>query len=418
MKLRTLIVAAGMFAFAAPVFAQSDPPGTVILKLSNRNTSERSFSPADFSDEAIVMTRENNLSSENGGWEFALFGSVRGLAYIQRIPENGWTHTIALKPETGYVARIQQGYTRWDNKIEPNYVYVGIYCDSWRTEAGDGGIMGATLKYICPFNPVAAPVDERIFVSGSVSHSGLARWYIEEADINGNGLIENSEMREVRTLGRNFYGMAELPDYLEGLWRFENLEELYLSDSHFCLGKELRVQHDKLRKITLDYHEELEYIDLSGCPNLETVYIMHCALKDIDLPSSVVDLDLAGNDIVRIDLRGLPRLKRLVIWENELEVLIVNDLKELEILACQRNGLRALDLSGNPRLQRLYCYDNPMVALDISANPSITILSVARNGQQNSLQRLYIPAGKTKRDYKGSESGELSWLSEIEVINK
>ena len=59
-----------------------------------------------------------------------------------------------------------------------------------------------------------------------------------------------------------------------------------------------------------------------------------------------------------------------------------------------------------------------MVALDTSANPPITILSVARNGQQNSLQRLYIPAGKTKRDYKGSESGELSWLSEIEVINK
>lgn len=165
--------------------------------------------------------------------------------------------------------------------------------------------MGATLKYICPFNPVAAPVDERIFVSGSISHPGLARWYIEEADINGNGLIENSEMREVRTLGRNFYGRAELPDYLEGLWRFENLEELYLSDSHFCPGKELRVQHD-----------------------------------------------------------------------------------------------------------------NPMVALVISANPSITILSVARNGLQNSLQRLYIPAGKTKRDYKGSESGELSWLSGIEVINK
>lgn len=100
MKLRTLIVAAGMFAFAAPVFAQSDPPGTVMLKLSNRNTSERPFSPADFSDEAIVMTRENNLSSENGGWKFALFGSVRGLAYIRRIPESGWTNTIALKPET------------------------------------------------------------------------------------------------------------------------------------------------------------------------------------------------------------------------------------------------------------------------------------------------------------------------------
>lgn len=414
-----MALAASLLCAAVCLSAQDDPSGTVILKLSNRFAGENSFCPADFTDEAIVMTRENNLSSENGGWEFALFGPVNGLAYIQRIPESGWASRIALKPETGYVARIQKGFTNWDNMVEPNYVYVGIYCVGWRTAAGDdGGIIGANLKYVCPFRPEVAPVGDRIFSNGSVSHSGLARWYIEEADANRNGVIENSEMREVKTLGRDFYGRLDLPDYLEGLWRFENLEELYISNVHFTLGKELRVTHDKLKKITLDCHEDLEYIDLSGCPSLETVYIMHCALKSVDLPSSVVDLDLAGNKIGSLDLCALPHLKRLVIWENELETLDVGCLPELEILACQSNRLQTLDLSGNPGLKQLYCENNLIEELDISDHPSIVVLSVARNGQQNSLRRLYIPSGKTKRDYKSSESGPLSWFSGVEVINK
>ena len=414
-----MALASSLLCAAVCLSAQDDPSGTVILKLSNRYAGENSFIPADFTDEAIVMTRENNLSSENGGWEFALFGPVNGLSYIQRIPENGWTSMIALKPETGYVARIQKGFTNWDNMVEPNYVYVGIYCVGWRTAAGDdGGIIGANLKYVCPFRPEVAPVSDRIFSNGSVSHSGLALWYIEEADADRNGVIENSEMQEVKTLGRNFPGRVDLPDYLEGLWRFENLEELYISDGNFTLGKELRVTHDKLKKITLDYHGDLEYIDLSGCPNLETVYVMHCALKSVELPSSVVDLDLAGNNIVRLDLCGLPHLKRLVIRDNELETLDVGCLPELEILACQNNRLQTLDLSANPGLTQLYCENNLIEELDISGNASIVVLSVARNGQQNSLHRLYIPPGKTKREYRSSESGPLSWFSGVEVINK
>ena len=149
-----MALAASLLCAAVCLSAQDDPSGTVILKLSNRFAGENSFCPADFTDEAIVMTRENNLSSENGGWEFALFGPVNGLAYIQRIPESGWASRIALKPETGYVARIQKGFTNWDNMVEPNYVYVGIYCVGWRTAAGDdGGIIGANLKYVCPFRP-------------------------------------------------------------------------------------------------------------------------------------------------------------------------------------------------------------------------------------------------------------------------
>lgn len=393
-----------------------DLEGTVMVRLSDRIAGETSFYSSEFPNDPISLTRTHNLISYSKKWEFAAFGKVNGIAFIQGIPETGWTHEIALKPKMGYIGRIQQG--TWDNGV-PHYTYIAIYCDSWLLRVDDNAIIGAEIKYVCPFSPEIKAVNTSIFEHSTVYNSKLATWYLWEADTNKNGKIDRNEKLAVTRLGfKGSYGeMIDVSNGLEGLYEFQNLAELMLSEYNFKLGKDLTIVHSNLKKLTLSW-TKVEHLDLSGCTALESIFIDHCDLKSIILPESIVDINIANNCLQSIDLCNYANIKRLVIFNNDLTTLDVSCLPKLEVLSCENNNLTILDVSKNQQLIKLYCSDNQIQRLDISANPSIEILSVARSGHENSVRKLYIPTGKTKRDYKGSESGELSWFAGIEVINK
>lgn len=394
-----------------------DPEGTVAVRLSDRIDNETSFSPSAFPDDPIRLTQTHNLVSDSGKWEFAVFGKVNGLAFIQDIPESGWSSEVAVEPKTGYVCRIQKGL--WDNGV-PYYVYMAVYCDSWVLRVGDKGIIGAELKYICPFSPEVKAVGSSILDLSSVYNLELATWYLWEADTNHDGRIDRNEKLAVTRLGfKGTYGRGiDISKGLECLYEFSNLTELRLDEYQFKLGKKLTIAHGNLKKLTLSY-TKVDHLDLSGCTALESIFIDHCDLKSIILPKSIVDIDVANNCLQNIDnLCDLRNVRRLVIYDNNLTAIDVSCLPDLEILSCGNNNLSVLDVSKNRRLKSLYCIGNKIQELDISANPYIEILSVAQSGKDNSIKKLYIPVGKVKRDYKGSESGKLSWFAGIEVVNK
>jgi hypothetical protein len=100
-------------------------------------------------------------------------------------------------------------------------------------------------------------------------------------------------------------------------------------------------------------------------------------LVEIDLPASIVEVNLSGNGIKHIDFKELINLKELDIGKNQFSTLY--DLpKGLEILYCNNNQLKNIDLDGVENLKVLHCSNNP--SLTIAHFPdTITDLKMENN---------------------------------------
>jgi len=84
----------------------------------------------------------------NSNWLYASVGQVGGLGNVTKIPDSGWTTTLAVTPGNGYVAAC------WgrNNSDEAMITFARIYVDNWTTAAGSSGIIGVEIKYQYPFN--------------------------------------------------------------------------------------------------------------------------------------------------------------------------------------------------------------------------------------------------------------------------
>jgi tetratricopeptide (TPR) repeat protein len=83
----------------------------------------------------------------------------------------------------------------------------------------------------------------------------------------------------------------------------------------------------------------------------------------IDLPISIVELNVSGNGIKQVELVNFVNLKELNISKNQITNL--TDLpKSLEILKCQNNNLKLLDLEGLTELKVLHCSNNPLLVIE------------------------------------------------------
>lgn len=122
-----------------------DPDNTITVNLANDGKSLQIGSGCPLQ---IAINNSNNLY----GWytmvKLVDIGEVAGLGNITEIPSSGWTSEVALMPGHGYVARYYQPYP--NSTYPTGEQYARIYVVSY-LESTSGGIMGALIKYQCPF---------------------------------------------------------------------------------------------------------------------------------------------------------------------------------------------------------------------------------------------------------------------------
>ncbi len=119
-----------------------DPDNTITVNLTNDDD------PLDIGKNyyfGIAINRSNNLRGTSFV-ELVDVGEVAGLGNITEIPSSGWKSEVALMPGHGYVAK----YIR---NAGAEQEYARIYVVSY-LESTSGGIMGAQIKYQCPFEMV------------------------------------------------------------------------------------------------------------------------------------------------------------------------------------------------------------------------------------------------------------------------
>ncbi|MDY6121948.1 MAG: hypothetical protein SPI72_02565 [Porphyromonas sp.] len=147
---------------------------------------------------------------------------------------------------------------------------------------------------------------------------------------------------------------------------------------------------------------ELQRIDLSACANLRYAYMMNNQIdilvvgqlraleefnvsfnkiNSVDLRplASLKSFSCDRNMVEDLDLSGNPLLENLYCKKNKIKSLDLSKQSKLTELSCEGNKIERLDLSHAPNLRTLYAKDNVMTSVDLSANRSLEEINLSSN---------------------------------------
>ncbi|MGM9742512.1 MAG: hypothetical protein ACI3ZC_05590 [Candidatus Cryptobacteroides sp.] len=117
-----------------------------------------------------------------------------------------------------------------------------------------------------------------------------------------------------------------------------------------------------LHSLTADgsvWKGQLTSIALNFNGRLEKLSCRYNHISSFLLPSSLLELDLRFNDMVKPDFRDVPHLRKLDCFGNNITELDLSPLTELEELVCGMNSFSTLDVSVCPFLSYLDVGDSP-----------------------------------------------------------
>lgn len=134
----------------------ADPEGTVTVNIRNGYGSYAElqgvlwFAPDDICRLYIDDVNNFELNWGRGavGAAIVSVGEVGGLAAIKSRPTTGWKEKLAVIPGNGYIVENYGGKAQ-GGKVARARIYVVDY-----VKDGSGKIIGATIKYQSPFEPI------------------------------------------------------------------------------------------------------------------------------------------------------------------------------------------------------------------------------------------------------------------------
>ena len=255
-------------------------------------------------------------------------------------------------------------------------------------------------------------------------------------DLNGDGIIQESEAKEVVQLdvsGRDI-------ERLEGLSFFDELVDFDCSYNSIdyvdlSMNRKLRrliCKSNRLQDIDLTYLLDLQILECNGnrlktlvcssskltylncssnnlnnleignCPDLTFLYCRSNELSDLDLENNInlfeIDcefnyletldvgdkvflsgLSCASNRLETLRLENNVALTKIRCFDNQLSVLNLNACTRLEELHCANNNIELLDLTNLIFLSQLYCGINVLSDLDLNGNPNLSVLYCNEN---------------------------------------
>ena len=238
-----------------------------------------------------------------------------------------------------------------------------------------------------------------------------------QQDTNGDGYLSREEALACKSLDLNNTSIRTF----EGLQYFTNLEDLsiymeYLGDF------DLNSISSHLKTLMAGYYngafapvmpalKSLELIkgapspiDLSGCPELETL-ACSCPVGSFELNASekLKVLKLTG-DFDDLDLSAFRALEQLTLshpdggeW-HEVKVLLRDNPALLKI-ECPLSRISVLDVSGCVNLEYLDCCYNPLEELDVSMCPKLRYLDISLMSYIEYM-KLYLKEGQQITDMR------------------
>ena len=112
----------------------------------------------------------------------------------------------------------------------------------------------------------------------------------------------------------------------------------------------------------------LQTLDLSGCPNLETLECSKAKLTELNITKleKITSIKCNDNQLTNLNLSQKSVLKYLDCSNNKLSTIDLSDCSSLQELTCSYNMLTELNVDNCKDIKYLYCADNQIRVLDIS----------------------------------------------------
>lgn len=117
---------------------------------------------------------------------------------------------------------------------------------------------------------------------------------------------------------------------------------------------------NQMTQLIANDNRQLAKVNVTGCTELQKMYLNGCALTDIDISSC-------------------EKLATFFCYENKLKTLDVSKNTKMYWLDCGTNLLSEINVSNCPLLQVLYCSKNQISALDFSKCPKMIEVLCAEN---------------------------------------
>ncbi len=200
-----------------------------------------------------------------------------------------------------------------------------------------------------------------------------------DADTNNDGEIQLSEAQSVVSLNLSSEDIMDMT----GIESFVNLEVLDCSNNFFnaidltTLNalRILDISGNLLVELDIDFNLNLEELDCSF--NAITAL-------NINLNLDLERLNCASNNITSIDVSTHPSLTALVCDNMfSLNTLNVSQCPNLNTVNCEFSSISNLNASSNPNLEFLYCFSNNINALNINQTPALKVLHCYDNNISN-----------------------------------
>ena len=237
------------------------------------------------------------------------------------------------------------------------------------------------------------------FIGIATMHTAKAQTYDPHAVQVINNLIANNGLQATpdapETWGDFAFWNDETPKQI--LWLHLEKRNLF--------GNVLFAELTALRGLFLD-NNAITKIDITGCPQLTSLYCTFNLLTELDLTNctQLKRLKCEYNKLTKINLTNCTQLLSLSCDNNDLTELDLTDCTQLEFLYCAMNKLTKLDAtyctqlkSGVachyneltelyvPNMRSLSCYDNKLTELDLSRVTDLSIESFYAHNQNVSL---------------------------------
>ena len=259
------------------------------------------------------------------------------------IVEAGQTVYFSFQPFSGY----KFNGIRYKNLSSDDVTELpdGIYSFIMPDFTGDNFWVSIYIDFVPDEEP---PVVTGVDINEeNFPDENFRNWLLSQS-YGADAVITESEMMSIGKIDAQSCGIHDLT----GIEYFTQLYELNVSNPYGTSQENwntitsLNVSNKTyLRKLVV-YNNQLESIDLSRCPDLR-------------------NLDCSDNALTQLDVTDCPLLSMLYCVNNQLTELDLSENPHLAVFSCTGNQLTELDVTSNVDLEQLFCENNKLTSVNV-----------------------------------------------------
>lgn len=290
---------------------------------------------------------------------------------------------------------------------------------------GDVTLTGVEGVYD-PSKRVYTMTDKTVTITGDVTEFDCDYAKMETLDCSQSALLEELYCKSANIKHLKVAGLTKL---LKVDCRYNDFENLDFTGCAALTSLKASGSKTKtlvlkgcsaLKTLEVSTSSDLEVLDLSECPNIETVECQNCNLNTLNLQKceKLNDLSCYENKLTSIDFSDCKSLTSVTCGSNPLTKLEITNSPKLQYLSCYNAELTQLNVSGSQKLTDLYCEKNKLTSVNIENCPALARMYLFFNQISKEEMQRIVEALPNREETQKAKITAIGKASDREEGNK